>query len=602
MQRLIYILKRVNELGFLNTFERIQAKTHKKIYKFTWKNVALKKAANHSWQTIAKKHELNTSFSEFFEKIKQKSLLQKTLLHKNILQKSLFQKILCSKEFVQILPKDTEYSNTFVFNKLAQKVESKKNILEFYQDIKIEQKECNTFDKYNFDIKIPWEESRFQSSTTQEQINNWINNNPYLLGENWVCPMEVAIRAINWIYWFYIENKSYKATSFIEKFICSLYDHAQYLKNNWETSDKPNNHYLADLIGYFYLCFLFENLNFFKKEKEKTYKKILEQFDHQIQSDGTSYEGSTNYHKLVTEIFAHFYILCKTNNINLPSNFLPKLKKMFLFQEHCTDNSGNFVQIGDNDSGKILNSIKDLQKKDSDSISHHYPNFGLTIIKNKNWHISYRHPTFNKKQPSGHFHQDDFSITLSILGIPVLVDPGTYVYTANTKWRNLFRSYKMHNTFYFDSLHKSLDHFDLFQLPKTEQIDSAKITKNKNLTIIQNYKKHQNNLVQFRKLTFDQKKNLVEIQDWWKDKKNLQSNQNCSWNFIFHPNIRIQKEKNYWRIFYTNKEILKLESNLDFKVENGFYSSGYSKLKKCAKLGAKQKVDTQKNFVFIKLV
>ncbi|MFI5205498.1 MAG: hypothetical protein ACHQVK_01010, partial [Candidatus Paceibacterales bacterium] len=71
------------------------------------------------------------------------------------------------------------------------------------------------------DIKVPWELSRlqhifilgtaYQNALTQDALNNaqlfahtfqnqvsqWINHNPYLIGVNWVCPMEVALRAIN---------------------------------------------------------------------------------------------------------------------------------------------------------------------------------------------------------------------------------------------------------------------------------------------------------------------------------------------------------------------------------------------------------------------
>ena len=67
-----------------------------------------------------------------------------------------------------------------------------------------------------YDIKVPWELSRchhlvwlgqafFLSGNenySQEfaaEISSWIENNPYPLGVNWACTMEVAIRAVNWL-------------------------------------------------------------------------------------------------------------------------------------------------------------------------------------------------------------------------------------------------------------------------------------------------------------------------------------------------------------------------------------------------------------------
>jgi len=548
---------------------------------------------------------------------------------------------------------------------ILKQVQDLKNLKQniFYQDIKIEQKKCKSFNEYNFDIKTPWEESRFQhlflwgykkiapsppfalrniracpepvegSRRAKNQINNWIDQNPYLLGVNWVCPMEVAIRAINWIYGFYFFKDSKNIPlAFWQKFVCSLYDHAKYLENNWETSDKPNNHYLSDLIGYFYLCFFFDDLNHFKKQKQKTYIKILQQFNHQVQADGTCYEGSTNYHKLVTEIFLHFY----------------QLQKMIQFLQNCSDQKGNLVQIGDNDSGKILMGIKPFetslrsssgrtgeeeklsnktnnshftlnifpllsQREDKLNLNKflsyfpfalrnehivrvsrrvfNYPNFGLSIIKNKNWHITFRHPTYNKKQPTGHFHQDELSITLSIDGIPVLIDPGTYVYTANTKWRNLMRSKKMHNTFCLQNKGiENLESLDLFQFSKKEQNDKSQIKQNNELIEIKNFYEKQ-----FRKLTFYQNKNILKIEDWVE----TSPREFCCWNLIFHPKINLEKEKNDWIIYHQTSKILRFKSDLEFQGKKSFYSPGYGKIERCIKFFAKQKVEHLKKIVLL---
>src|SRR5688500_11163784 len=66
-----------------------------------------------------------------------------------------------------------------------------------------------------FDVKVPWELSRFHHGVrlgqaylytldetyAQElvnQITHWIKANPYEFGVNWAGPMDVAIRAVNW--------------------------------------------------------------------------------------------------------------------------------------------------------------------------------------------------------------------------------------------------------------------------------------------------------------------------------------------------------------------------------------------------------------------
>ena len=70
----------------------------------------------------------------------------------------------------------------------------------------------------------------------------------------------------------------------------------------------------------------------------------------------------------------------------------------------------------------------------------HFPQFGLSIVKTNNWHITLRHHAYNALQPTGHFHNDIGSITLAVNGIPVIIDPGSFVYTPSAMWRNYFRS------------------------------------------------------------------------------------------------------------------------------------------------------------------
>ncbi|MFH1461423.1 MAG: heparinase II/III family protein [bacterium] len=470
----------------------------------------------------------------------------------------------------------------------------------YYQNIKIQALDNSSFKRFHPDIKIPWELSRLQhipklalvndENTFKNHINNWIDQNPFLIGVNWACPMDVAIRAINSIYGFHLfENKSLIDDQFWNKLINSLYQHAIYLENNFEIFYKPNNHYIADLIGYFYLCFLFDHKKHFQKAKIKTYKKILKQFDLQIQEDGTSYEGSTNYHKLVIEMFLHFYYLCKKNNLSLSDEFITKLNKAQEFIQDCADNSGNFVQIGDNDSGKILNNppiINNTPIKQPNKTMH-YPNFGLTIIKNNDWHITYRHSTYNKKQPTGHFHQDALSITLTYKGIPILIDPGTYVYNSNKKWRNLMRGYNSHNTFYIDT--ENIEAQDLFLLNKKEQNDTSQIIKEQNEISIKNFAQHKH-AIAYRELIFDRQK--LFINDYWEN--NLQ--EISSWNFIFHPKIELKKiNENKFEIFYESEKIFYLESSLIFLHKKGFYSREYGVIEKCPRLFAHKAIDKQKN-------
>ncbi|MCF7800028.1 hypothetical protein K9M16_03465, partial [Candidatus Babeliales bacterium] len=409
---MFYYLKTIKKLGFLGCLNYFKTKFCRKKFAFFY---------------LKNNKKLKIINFDILLKIKQKDFVSKILDSKEF-QNSLHPKY---KNKSYILKKaDLACSNCFDLLGSGHKCFEKNNI-NWQHDFKLG---LNIKD-YKFDIKVPWELSRFQqvyflgqayqltnnqkyAKTFHDQVSDWLDKNPCFSGVNWVCPMEIAIRSINFIWGFYFfKDSQILDNNFNQKLINSLYYHAIYLKNNWENWGQTNNHYLSDLVGYFYLCCFFDFLKYFEKQKIKIFKKILKEFDKQIFEDGTSYEGSTSYHKLVTEIFLHFYLLCKTENLNLPDSFIQKFEKMQNFIQNCSDKKNNFVQIGDNDSGKILTGL--YVPICSNKLVHNYPNFGLSIIKTQDIHLTFRHPNFNIKQPSGHFHHDALSITLSVSGCPI---------------------------------------------------------------------------------------------------------------------------------------------------------------------------------------
>lgn len=57
---------------------------------------------------------------------------------------------------------------------------------------------------------------------------------------------------------------------------------------------------------------------------------------------------------------------------------------------------------------------------------------------------------------AAHGHADALAFTLSVAGIPLLIDPGTYSYHAEPPWRDYFRGTAAHNTVRVDGLDQSV--------------------------------------------------------------------------------------------------------------------------------------------------
>lgn len=525
---------------------------------------------------------------------------------------------------------------------------------QFYQDIIIPSRKMVGFDALYPDIKDSWEPARLQHLSQlgkayqqtrdqqyvhdfEQQVSAWIEQNPYLTGLNWVCTMEVAIRAVNLIEGIesfethptaapqdererYRQGEKSKkpfvlrsleeasrsmrqslSLDFQQQFIKSLHQHATYINHNWEWSDKPNNHYLADFLGYLYLCFFFKDIPAYAQQQNKVIKQFLAQWQQQINADGSCYEGSTAYHRLDTEMMGLFIKLCERNTVQLPEWVYDMYARMMQFLDDCTDERGNLVMIGDDDSGRIIDGamypLKSFETPDgllstsgielmypfalrraegpSERVTNGrlitYPDFGLTIIKKSGWHITLRHPVFNKRQPTGHFHQDALSITLSLDGIPIFVDPGSYVYTANGSWRNLFRSWQRHNTFHAASDWRDLTAYDLFQLPQQEHVMKGIVTQRDSQINVSDYYR-QDNVMYERIITFDAAHEILQVHD----RVTTLIDTPVIWRFIVHPDVSlIQQDDTTWLILYAGKTLATCTSSLVFNKTDAYFASSY---------------------------
>ena len=456
----------------------------------------------------------------------------------------------------------------------------------FYKDITIQ---SGLTDRLTKDIKVPWELARFQhlfvmgaayqkghdplyARSFMQHVMDFLDENPFLLGPNWVCPMDVGIRGLNWVWAFHFFKKSEDITpEFWERFVCSMYDHMHYLEHNWEVFGVTSNHYLSDLIGYFYLTWFFKDLKGVSKKHEWCYRELLKEFEKQVFEEGTDYEGSTKYHCLVTEIFYHFYLLSQESGFSLPQSALEKLQRMFTFIDWITVDESDLVKIGDDDSGKILHygitsSLVTSMKQSRTTEDHFFKKFGLSVHKSDTWHVTLRHHSYSKEQPSGHFHNDIGSITVAYKGIPIIVDPGSYVYTPSVVWRNIFRSVQAHNSFFIQDVEPVLfSDSSLFVLDMPEKKSSDSIW---------NMQHHLYSISALRSVTIDQKNESIVIRDMW-DETPFQGSVSA-WNFTLSSEITPIIENKKCILTYQGRSLLVLSSeDITFETGDSWYAPAY---------------------------
>ncbi len=279
------------------------------------------------------------------------------------------------------------------------------------------------YDGSGVDIKVPWELSRMQHlpqlalayGMTKNKIESekyvrefqniildFISSNPPRYGVNWVCSMEVGIRAANLLTAYHLF--SYFGAVFSSEFdriLCrSVYEHGLHILTNLEYSpDFRGNHYLADIIGLLFCGAYLPSLPATDCMMAFAVQEFISEIESQFLEDGLNFEASTSYHRLTTEIALYgaslilglatekkealvsydytlhevtpalkpgpmrFYELNTGEAGPLSPNWLQRLQKIGEATASLLNEKGRAPQIGDNDGGRFLQFTPEWQQE-----------------------------------------------------------------------------------------------------------------------------------------------------------------------------------------------------------------------------------------------
>jgi len=498
------------------------------------------------------------------------------------------------------------------------------------------------------DVNVPWKLSRCQhfialgkaywytgnekyAKEFVNQIESWISRNSVEFGVNWASIMDVAIRALNWIwsYYFFCNSKTL-TKEFKIKFFKSLFLHGRHIINNLEWGWLiRSNHYLLDIGGLIYLGTFFPECKDTKKWLKKGLSALKEDMELQVHPDGVDFEASIGYHRLITELFLSSVLLCKINNITIPDEVLARLKNMIDFTMYYTKPDGMCPVIGDADDGRLHiladNSINDHRYllsagavlfNESDFKSP-YPVFneeafwllgieglskfekmpdkkfkltskafregGYYIMRNDDLYMIVRCGDIGLKGCSGHGHCDCLSFELFAHDKAFIIDPGAYVYTADKDMRNLFRSTKYHNTIVVDD--EEMNRFDedlLFsmQFDAVPKINKWEVTKKYDFFDGEHsgYERLPNPVTHRRQIYFNKE------EEYWVIRDLLTGEGVHKFDLYFHfAPMKIEKDSKdqltvRTKVGESNISLIPLEmKNLNMEIQKGWMSYSYGR-------------------------
>jgi hypothetical protein len=322
------------------------------------------------------------------------------------------------------------------------------------------------------DIKVPWELTRFQHlpvlaaahRLTGEaryldeigaQLDSFIAGNPVEFGPNWACTMDVAIRASNWVAALAMVAEARRP--WLERAVGSLLLHGRFIRLHPEYGHVRGNHYLSDVVGLLPVAALFSGSRTGRQWAEWAAGELIAEMEHQVRPDGCDHEASIPYHRLVTELFvAGTQAVDALAPGSFPAWYRERLEAMLRFIAAYTRPDGEAPLVGDNDSGRYL----PLDEYGGDYRSHlhllgdrpvsaghaAFPDGGYWVMRGGDLWALVRCGDVGLYGVGGHAHNDALSFELALGEQPLVVDPGTFIYTPDPAERNRFRSTAFHST------------------------------------------------------------------------------------------------------------------------------------------------------------
>ena len=178
----------------------------------------------------------------------------------------------------------------------------------------------------------------------RSELESWWRQNPFLRGINWASALEVAFRALSWLWLDHLIGGELGSPT-RNRLRDGLYQHGGYLEHNLSTYFSPNTHLLGEGIALHALGLKFPDT----KWRDLGNQIVAEELARQVRPDGSHFEQSTYYHVYALDFLQFYYIL-----EGQPSEYRDPLRRMARFLASLNGPDGDLSFFGDDDGGRLF--------------------------------------------------------------------------------------------------------------------------------------------------------------------------------------------------------------------------------------------------------
>jgi hypothetical protein len=333
------------------------------------------------------------------------------------------------------------------------------------------------------------------------QLASWLAGNPPLIGTNWASMLELAFRSFSWMWaleLFAPDANRDDREPWLVDLLLALDRQLTHIEHNLSHYFSPNTHLSGEALALYVAGVSLPELKASRRRIGVGRDVLVQEAGRQVRADGGHAELSTHYHRYSTDFYLLAAAVARRAADPAAPVFEQAARRQARYLRTVADDAGRRPQIGDDDGGQFFPicgrgpadcrdtlAIASLLVEDPALTVDGVPEeaYWMCGLRAREARAAAAPPArwtsaalnasgyFVSRTPrgdhlvfdagphgflnGGHAHADALSLTLSVDGAPLLIDPGTATYTMDRHIRDRFRSTPMHNALTIDGRSQS---------------------------------------------------------------------------------------------------------------------------------------------------
>ena len=331
------------------------------------------------------------------------------------------------------------------------------------------------------------------------QLTSWLAENPFPIGVNWASSLELGVRLLAWVW---IERMLRGARAHPALFgpagamWPAVYWHQWMIGQHPSHGSSANNHRIGEMSGLFCAACAWPVFAESAGWRERARRALEHESRRQTFPSGVNRELAFGYQIFTVECFL---LALLAQPADFSPQFYRQVQRMIEVIPRLTDVGGNLPRYGDGDDGRAVQlqalgasratwlcqvghalvgadvpehgdtklptvllgagaPVLDVLPEETHPLA--IQDAGLYVLSSardsaQEIFVLADAGPLGFGPMAAHAHADALAFTLSVGGQPVLVDPGTYDYLSEPRWRDYFRSTRAHNTVVIDGRDQS---------------------------------------------------------------------------------------------------------------------------------------------------